>query len=182
MTRRCCFCVYEGPERAVLTHISVAHPDIRPPKSFGRPKGNPCPLCRFEHDEVARPGWAVRRKKFERGKVVAVVAGVVPGGQRQTMGTFVVPRGVSKIARIEFRISQCRGPFIGRGDADGRRFCRSCNRPHFDARKPPPGKCWFMMIRDGRMIQCGLQPGHEGDHQVPSTWRDWWETGRILDT
>lgn len=182
MTRQCCFCAFEGPERAVKAHISGAHADLRPPLSFGRSKGSPCPLCGFVHDEVARPGWAIRRKKFERGKVVAAAAGVVPGGQLQTLGTFVVPPGVKKIRRIVVRVSPCRGPFIGRGDGDGRRFCLTCNRPHFDARKPLPRKCSFMLTRDGRMIQCDLPSHHDGAHQVPAAWSSWWEGGQLGHT
>lgn len=179
MTRRCCFCAYEGTDRAVRTHIAVAHPLLRPPVSFGRSKGLTCSLCGFMHDEIARPGWAIRRKKFERGKVVTVVGGVTPNVGLLTLGRFTVPSGVTKIARIELRRSPCRGTFVGPGDREGRRFCLTCNRPHFDARKPTPGKCHFMMIRDGRMIQCDLQPGHADDHEVPPHWRDWWETGQI---
>ncbi len=181
MTRQCCYCAYVGPEQAVRTHLALAHPDLRPPRSFGRPKGNPCSLCGFEHDEIARPGWAFRRKKFVRGKVMAAAGGVLPDGHLQTIGTFVVPPGVRKIARVEVRVSMCRGPFVGRGDPDGRRFCTSCSRPHFDARKPRPPKCWFMITREGRTIQCDLPPGHAGDHQVPPAWRGWWETGYLWD-
>lgn len=179
MKQRCCFCAYEAPARALQAHISKAHPRLRRPKAFGRSKGNSCLQCGFVHDEIARPGWAIRRKKFERGKVVTVVGGVAPNVGLQTLGRFTVPRGVSKIIRIEFHSSPCRGPFIGPEAEDGRRFCLTCNCPHFDARKATPGNCRFMMIHDGRMIQCSLQPGHRGAHEVPPTWREWWETGNI---
>ncbi len=179
MTQKCCFCAYRGTARAVRTHIAVGHPELRPPISFGRPKGVVCPLCGFVHDDVARPGWASRRKRFERGKVVTVLGDVAPNVGFQTLGEITVPPGVSNIKRIELKLSMCRGPFVGPEDSDGRRFCLTCKRPHFDARKPEPMKCRFMMIREGRVIQCGLQPGHLGSHEVPRDWQRWWETGQV---
>lgn len=179
MDQGCCFCAYTGTTRAVKAHIASAHAHLRPPNTFGRPKGVPCPLCGFVHDDIARPGWAIRRKRFERGKVVAATAGVLPGGHFQTIGTFAIPPGARRIARIELRVSPCRGPFLGREDRDWRRFCLTCKRPHFDAQRLIPRKCRFMITRDGRTIQCDLAPGHQGAHEIPSAWREWWETGQI---
>ncbi len=179
MMQKCCFCAYKGNTRSVKTHIAVAHQLLRAPNSFGRPRGAPCPLCGFVHDEIARPGWAIRRKRFERGKIVSAVGAVAPNVGLQTIGAFEVPRDASRIKRIEVRLSPCRGPFMGHEDLDGRRFCLTCKRPHFDARKPTPRKRRFMMIHDGRMIQCDLQPGHSGAHEVPQVWRRWWETGDL---
>ncbi len=133
---KCCFCSYVSSARGIQTHIAKAHGSLSPPRMWGRPKGPVCELCGWIHndtDETPREGWANRRKRFERGKVVAVM-GTVPHGQGFVrLGEVTVPKGAKAITKIGFSFQPCRGPFSGPGDEQGRRYCKSCGRYHFVA-------------------------------------------------
>ncbi len=108
----------------------------------------------------------------------------IPGEWTQ-LGTLTVPPGVTKITKIAVSVKQCEGPFVGPADGQGRRYCVRDQRPHFDVRTGPlPKLCPAMLKRDdeddARTIQCGLPRGHGGQHEVPPSWSEWWETGQIV--
>jgi len=133
---RCCFCDFESSENAVRTHIAKFHAALSPPKAWGRAKGRPCELCGWTHtaaDETPREGWARRRKRFQRGKVAAVLGSLPSPGRFHTLGQITVPPGVTRITRISLGIESCREPFAGPPDPQGRRYCLKDRRYHFVA-------------------------------------------------
>lgn len=130
---KCCYCEYESSAHGVRTHIARVHSSLAPPRSWGRPKGRVCGLCGWSHtdvDDTPRPGWSNRRKRFERGKVVAVMGSIPSNARFLKLGEVTVPEGVSRISKIGFSVQFCRGPFSGPPDERGRRYCVSCGRPH----------------------------------------------------
>ncbi len=130
---QCCHCAFESSPRGVRSHIAVQHRAIAPPKSFGRAKGSVCSLCGWAHvdsDNAPREGLVYGRKRFERGKIAAVMGTIPKGGRMVKFGELTVPEGVTRISKIFFSFDFCKGPFSGAPDAQGRRNCLSCGRRH----------------------------------------------------
>ncbi len=133
---KCCYCEYESSAHGVRTHIALVHSTLAPPRSWGRPKGRVCALCGWSHtdvDDTPRPGWGNRRKRFERGKLGAVLGSVPPRSGFFKLGELKVPEGAKRLKRITISIEPCRGPFLGPRDEQGRRYCVSCERCHLVA-------------------------------------------------
>ncbi len=84
----------------------------------------------MEVDETPREGLANRRKRFERGKVAAVMGSVPPGAGLVKLGEVTVPEGVTHIRKIAFSLDFCRGPFSDSSDGEGRRYCITCGQRH----------------------------------------------------
>jgi hypothetical protein len=101
----CCGCDFQGSDHGVRVHLAVEHPQIVTwaKTIFGRIPKDACPRCRMFHDWTPRPGWAVKRRKIERGRTVSF-AGRGPKDQHAeevfTLGTTKVPEGFSKISKI----------------------------------------------------------------------------------
>lgn len=119
-----------------------------------------------------------------RGRLaVGVSAPLRVPGQWTPLGTVTIPPGVTRIKQLVVSVKHCRGPFLGAPDRQGRRYCVTDRRPHFDVSAGPlPKVCQAMLRRedgnDSRTVQCGLPPRHSGPHEVPPAWRTWWETGK----
>ncbi len=135
---QCCYCDFESSENGVRAHVAKAHKALRPPRAWGRAMGPVCTLCGWTHtaaDATPRDGWGNRRKRFERGRIVAMQAAVPRHGRFYTLGRFTVPTGVTRIRQISVTIEPCRGPFLGPLDSRGRRYCSRDRRYHLVAAK-----------------------------------------------
>lgn len=132
--RQCCFCAYTSTSaRGVRAHIAKKHSGAAPPRTMGKAKGPICDLCGWSHndtDETPREGWALRRKRFARGKITAVSGTVTPNSGFLTLGEMRVPKGAKRIKRITVSYQVCQGPFTGPIDEGGRRYCVSCRMLH----------------------------------------------------
>ena len=118
------------------THIAKSHGTPSPPRIWGRAKGPACALCGWIHadlDDAPREGRAIRRKRFQHGKIGSVL-GIVPEPDGvYELGELTVPKGAKRIKRITISLEPCRGPFLGPPDGQERRYCDMCKRFHFDA-------------------------------------------------
>lgn len=80
----------------------------------------------------------VLREHPVRGQlVIGVSAPIRVPGQRTSLGTITVPPGVTKITRTAVFVKHCGGPFHSPRDGEGRRYCVTDRRPHFDVRAGP---------------------------------------------
>lgn len=130
---QCCHCAYKSSAQGVRTHIAIQHRALSPPKVFGRPKGPACALCKWIHVDLLespRQGPVYGRKRFEHGKIAAVLGTIPRGGRMVKFGELTVPKGVTRLDKISFSFAFCTGPFSGAPDAQGRRYCLSCRRRH----------------------------------------------------
>ena len=180
MNRECCFgCGFTGTARAVRAHICRRHPLLTGAKRVGRPQRHVCDLCGLHHDHIAGPGRALRRRYLVR-RHTATVVGAVPPGERALLAALNLPPGVKRISRIEFAYENCRGPFRGVPDDQGRRDCAICGRWHddgsqyqpvatYEERTPTGAKSWIVLRGPGgkeSRMRFELDAGKGGDPTV----------------
>jgi len=140
----CCFCKFAGGERAVLAHLRRRHAGLLAPRGAGRAKGPICHLCGYRHDNIERPGWARRRKVYERGSRAQTLGEVDTRRRHFKFSPIRVPPRAKKISEVSFIHTPCPGPYLGQPDPQGRRFCTRCNRPHHEV--PRVGDRYYMVL------------------------------------
>jgi len=136
----------------------------------GRPRGPVCELCDWVHDEIRRPGWAVRRLWVRQGLHQTMRAVVTDRGHF-TVGLLPVGRGERITIQAERDPASFRehGPFIEGADHRGWKLCERCHQFAPDTKESLRARLeWRCDACEGRETDTLLVPrGHGLEAALP---------------